>query len=105
VPLMLDIHANGETIGIHRGTTVIVTLASNPSTGYSWKLDAGGGRVVRLVSHRYVPPAKQVPGAGGREVWRFVASTRGATKLALGYLRPWAPKHVVRWFRVTFRVT
>ncbi len=105
MPLILDIHANGETVGVHRGVTIEVTLPSNPSTGYSWRLVAGDGRVVHLVSHRYEPPAKAIPGAGGREVWRFVARLRGSVTLVLGYLRPWQPKHVVQRFRVTLRVT
>jgi len=105
VPLILDMHANGETVGVHRGVTFEVTLPSNPSTGYSWKLVAGDGRVVHLVSHRYVPPAKVRPGAAGHEVWRFLARARGSVTLALSYLRPFEPKHVVQRFRVLLRVT
>jgi predicted secreted protein len=105
VAIILDAHDNGRTITVHPGTAIVVVLASNPSTGYRWTLLPGSGRFVRLVSHRYVPPAKQLPGAGGRESWRFAARARGVVTLALGYLRPWQPKHVVQRFRVTFRVT
>jgi inhibitor of cysteine peptidase len=104
VPLALDVHDNGRTILVRAGTAIVVTLPSNPSTGFEWKL-LSHGRVVRLVVHRYVPPAKQIPGAGGRETWRFVAAARGTVAIVLGYLRPWRPKDVVRRFRVTLRVT
>ena len=105
MPLTLDIHANGETVGVHRGVTIEVALPSNPSTGYAWRLVAGDGRVLHLVSHRYEPPKRARPGAGGREVWRFVARARGSVALVLGYLRPWQPKHVAQRFRVLLRVT
>jgi len=101
----LDLHDNGRTISVRPGAAIVVTLPSNPSTGYSWKLVAGDGRVVRLVSHRYVPPAKAIPGAGGHETWRFAAAAKGVVTIVLGYLRPWQPKHVVQRFRVTLRVT
>ncbi|HXR12520.1 MAG TPA: protease inhibitor I42 family protein [Gaiellaceae bacterium] len=103
--LVLGMHDNGRTLTAAPGTAIVVTLPSNPSTGYEWKLIASDGRVVRLVSQRYLPPAKQIPGAGGRETLRFVAKARGVVTLVLGYLRPWQPKHVVQRFRVTLHVT
>jgi len=105
VTVILDAHANGRTVAVGPGTAIAVTLASNPSTGYSWKLVAGDGRVVHLLSHHYVPPKKALPGAGGSEVWRFVARVRGSVSIVLAYLRPWQPKHVVQRFRVTLHVT
>ena len=101
----LDMHDSGRTVSVRPGAAIVITLPSNPSTGYSWKLVAGDGRVVHLVSHRYEPPKKALPGAGGHEVWRFVAGVRGSVSLVLGYLRPWQPKHVVQRFRVLLRVT
>ena len=86
------------------GETTVVTLASNPSTGYRWKLLATDARVVRLVSHRYVPPKVARPGAGGKELWRFVARAHGTVTLVFGYLRPWLPKEVARRFRVVIKV-
>jgi inhibitor of cysteine peptidase len=87
------------------GKATVVTLASNPSTGYEWKLLSTNRRVVRLVSHRYVAPKVERPGAGGKEIWRFAARARGTVTLVFGYLRPWLPKQVVRRVRVTIRVT
>jgi inhibitor of cysteine peptidase len=67
-----------------------ITLESNQTTGYRWQLarplDQG---VVKLVSSRYIGPAKQIPGAGGKEVWVFKAVGRGKTRIHLEYVRPW----------------
>jgi inhibitor of cysteine peptidase len=105
VPVVLTAHESGRTVSVKSRTAIVVTLPSNPSTGFSWKLLSKDGAVVGLVSHRYVPPKVARPGAGGREVWTFAARTRGAAAIVLGYLRPWQPKHVVQRFRALIRVT
>lgn len=46
-----------------------ITLASNPSTGYSWVATKYDPNFLKVVKHTYYPPAKQMPGAGGKEVW------------------------------------
>jgi inhibitor of cysteine peptidase len=105
MPVALTAADNGSTVSVKPPTAIVVTLASNPSTGYSWKLLSKSGAVVRLVSHRYVPPKVSRPGAGGHEVWTFKAVARGTASIVLGYLRPFQPKQVVQRFRAVIRVT
>jgi len=72
------------------GEVFDLTLQSNPTTGFRWDL-AGpvDEAVVSLVEHRYMPPAKQIPGRGGSEVWSFRAVGPGETDIVLVYARSW----------------
>jgi predicted secreted protein len=72
------------------GDRFILALASNPSTGYSWKSVAlGEGKVLKLIHSAFQPPEKQIPGRGGEERWTFQAVGKGHTTVKLDYLRPW----------------
>lgn len=67
-----------------------IVLASNPTTGYSWRL--GGKldrRLVKQVGSKFIPPQTKLVGAGGREVWTFQAVGRGRARIVLEYVRPW----------------
>lgn len=104
-PVQLGAADTGRAVTLSRATPVVVTLVSNPSTGFRWKLLVPlDKRVVKLVSHRYVAPASTLVGASGHEVWRFRTVGRGTAALRLGYVRPWAPADVERRFGVVFRV-
>ena len=73
--LHLTAKDNGKSFTVSKGAPFVVTLATNPSTGYHWsggQESPGGVHVgVRWVSRRYVPPATSRPGARGTEVFRF----------------------------------
>lgn len=87
--LALGPGSNGHTYSVEPSTRIVVTLPSNASTGYRWRL-AGkpNASVVKLVSHRYVAPKKgSNPGAAGKEVWRFRAVGKGSTRLRLTYVQ------------------
>lgn len=72
------------------GQQVTLELASNPTTGYSWELtSAPDTAVVRIVSDTYVPPAAQIPGAGGVQRIVLEGVAAGEATLDFGYRRPW----------------
>ena len=73
------------------GDEFVLTLESNPSTGYLWRLAVKPDEnTVKLVSSEYraVPDANRV-GAGGNEVWTFLATGKGKAEISLIYVRPW----------------
>lgn len=75
---------------IHVGEELRITLESNRSTGYQWKLAKPLNQtVIKLVHSRYIGPAKQIPGAGGTEEWIFTGVGVGKTEIHLEYVRPW----------------
>src|SRR5262245_33400034 len=89
------------------GERLTVTLPSNRTTGYQWQLGRPPDeRVLRLVGMEYVGPERDVPGAGGQEVWTFEAVAPGTATIRLNYVRPWernAPAGQSRVFEVLVR--
>jgi predicted secreted protein len=83
--------ACGRIVGIDSDGTVTLTLASNASTGYSWKVtqDPAAFLVAEPGSGDYAaPPAGSPPGAGGSQAFAWRATAAGSTAVALGYVPP-----------------
>ena len=79
---------NGKTISLSKGATLIVQLASNPSTGYSWAVK-GDSAPLKLVSSDHKQDQSGKIGAPGTQQFRFEATASGASTLKLTYHRPW----------------
>lgn len=84
----------GREVELGVGQSLVITLGSNPTTGYRWALMAGFDQtVLKVGSHKYEmgreAREKKLVGAGGEEVWHFKALSKGCTSLNLGYHRPW----------------
>ena len=86
----VDASHSGETVDVPSGALVIVTLDSNATTGYEWRLaEDVDENVLRLVNSEYSAPETTLVGAGGQEVWTFEAVGAGETTISLEYVRPW----------------
>jgi uncharacterized lipoprotein YbaY/predicted secreted protein/heat shock protein HslJ len=82
---------NGASVGLKAGQTLAVRLDSNPTTGYSWQVAEVDGAVLKQQGEpQFFRPADAPLGAGGVQVFRFVA-TAGQTRLTLVYRRPFEP--------------
>ncbi len=88
-----DITSSGKDITMTAGGTLIVTLESNITTGYSWNENAniGDNTVIQQTDHKYQPPATPIPGAGGKEVWTFKTLKAGKSTISMEYRRPFEP--------------
>ncbi len=72
--------------------SLIVTLFSNPTTGYKWSdAEISDPSVIQQESHNFVEPQAGTPvvGAGGKEVWVFNSLKAGTATVKLGYSQPW----------------
>jgi len=78
-----------ERIEAKVGQDFVITLASNPSTGYSWRLAERLPSMLKLQSKRYIPPKVQIIGGGGTEEWTFKSVRSGRVTIILEYVRPW----------------
>ena len=83
----LDGRSNGRTVTLMVGDVVRVSLAGNPTTGYSWRLRGVNRAVLAPVTRRYVPTRPIRPGSGGTFVFTYRASAAGTTRLRLAYSR------------------
>ncbi len=68
----------------------VITLESNPSTGYGWYYDYDP-EYVKLVDEYYIPNMHDplMVGGGGKSIFIFKAIKAGETELTMKYLRPW----------------
>ncbi|NWA01453.1 protease inhibitor I42 family protein [Pseudomonas gingeri] len=76
------------------GQNMILSLPSNPTTGYRWAIqDSAGGVLKSLGPEVYRNPENSdVIGAAGQSTWRFQAFAAGTGRLRLTYQQPWAPE-------------
>jgi len=84
--------AQGEQMEVTVGQHFVISLESNPSTGYSWELTSPLPAWLELIGSEYtpIPPDPPAPGSGGVEEWTFRANAAGTTTLTLAYRQPWA---------------
>lgn len=80
-------------VTLPRGAAFTITLDSNPTTGYSWKLGGAlNSKILKSEGGKYISPAQTDPpmvGKGGQEVWTFKAVGPGKQTVTLMYVRPW----------------
>jgi inhibitor of cysteine peptidase len=83
----------GRVVELQRGQTVIVELSANRTTGYTWVAVLNGDPVLlQQGPARYVTSQSQDPnvvGAGGTEIFTFVANGVGEQEIEFEYRRPW----------------
>lgn len=83
---------NGTAIELNAGQMLVVTLESNPTTGYRWEVSEVDKSVLTQMGEAEFQEApkedEQVVGVGGTETFRF-ASAPGSTTLTLLYNRSW----------------
>lgn len=83
----VDDSDNRENVTIPKGGRLRVRLTSNPSTGYSWQLVSGTGRILKTVNEgTFHPDEPRRPGAGGRTVFAYDATREGDTTLRYRYV-------------------
>lgn len=77
-------------LSLHTGQMLIVSLPSNPATGYRWTLqEAADGLLKSLGPEVFSTPRNDLVGGDGISTWRFEAQEPGQGQLLLSYQRPW----------------
>lgn len=80
------------TIQAQVGETFVIQMASNPTTGYQWKMTPTGDPGVNLESSKYVPDTQTgtatMVGMGGMENWTFSAVSAGTGTLVFDSIPP-----------------
>jgi len=80
-----------ETIEVTVGEDFVISLDSNPTTGYSWQLASSLPAWLELIGSEYVPTPTEpgIVGSGGVEEWTFRANAEGTATITFEYRRPW----------------
>ncbi len=94
-----DFTSNKKPIEVKQGQSFVITLQSNPTTGFSWqwKSNKFDQNVVALVDHKYVASKdRKLVGAPGYEIWTFkakpISGVHPVTQvghIVMVYQRPW----------------
>ena len=87
---MKDQHFTRE-VEVNTGDSVVVTLCSNPTTGFQWPelAQIDNQNVLKQTDHKYEPPdEKNIVGGAGQEVWTFQALNKGTATVSMEYSRP-----------------
>lgn len=69
--------------------TVTITLASNPTTGYSWQASQTEELFKIDSSYSEKEHPEGMVGVGGNETFTFTPLKAGKTEVTLTYARPW----------------
>jgi len=85
----LDASANGRQVELQKGQTLVITLESNPTTGFMWEVVELDESILRLMGEAEFKAESKALGAPGVEILRFQAVNTGQTALELVYHRPW----------------
>lgn len=88
-PVALDASDAGHEVRLGSGQTLDISLASNPTTGYRWDVEALDGDVLKQVGEADYEPQSKLAGAPGVEILHFEAVGSGRTSLRLIYHRSW----------------
>jgi predicted secreted protein len=77
-------------VAVPVGGAFTIDLASNQTTGYSWRLvKAPSKAVLESLGSTFRGPTDARLGMGGIETWTFRANGVGKVTLVLEYVRPW----------------
>jgi inhibitor of cysteine peptidase len=103
-PIMLTEAAQGQTVDVHVGQSVVVDLPENASTGYRWGFDHADPALVDATQGQARYPSGAV-GSGGRAEWVFTAKAAGTTEVVLKKWRSWeGDAGVVERFQFSMRI-
>ncbi len=88
--LSVDNSYSGKQVELSVGQSLVVTLDSNASTGYSWSLAQNSdGSVLNKTGNQYIAPQTTLVGASGKEEWTFKALKKGNSTISMEYKRSW----------------
>ncbi len=77
-------------LSLHTGQMLIVSLPSNPTSGYRWNLrEVSSEQLKSLGPEVFSSPENDLIGGDGISTWRFEAADSGSGRLYLTYQRPW----------------
>ncbi len=96
-PIPIEVHVDqsdtNSQVEIEKGQILVVTLESNPTTGYQWELVENQGTILEQMGEAEFKPSETgeppLVGAGGWEIFHFNAISPGQMTLQLIYHRPW----------------
>ena len=82
------------------GETIVITLASNPTTGFTWPdiAQISNQDIVEQTDHNFLSPDQMAAtGTSGKDVWKFKTIGKGTTTIRMDYNQPWDGGEKSEW--------
>jgi inhibitor of cysteine peptidase len=79
----------GKPVQLAKGGTLEVTLAGNPTTGYTWEVGSVDAKILKQEGEPDFKAESDATGAGGMMTLKFTGEEAGKTDLKLVYHQPW----------------
>jgi len=92
VPVRLSADDAGRTVELAVGQEFILSLSSNPTTGFSWSFRCDREDILSALGEPEYKPERSAPGivgSGGTETFRFRGVLPGTATLQFEYRRSW----------------
>jgi predicted secreted protein len=100
-PARLSDGDSGKTVELAVGSTLVVDLEENVTTGFSWAVKGEAPAVLKSMSdEQKAAETTGVVGAAGRHTWEYQATKVGEGTLTLVYARPWESVQPAKTFTV-----
>ena len=80
----VDLSWSGKQVEMSVGESLVVTLASDARSGYSWSSWVSDEIILQQSDHQYIGRV----GAGGKEIFTFKAIMEGTCTIAMEYGPP-----------------
>ena len=80
---------NASIVSLRGGQSLKITLASNPSTGYSWNIVSIDPALLKQVGEKEYKQESNRKGGGGHTIFRFRGIAKGKLSLKLAYYQGW----------------
>jgi predicted secreted protein len=104
----VNIEDEGGQVELEQGQILVVTLDSNPTTGYSWEQAENQEPILEQMGQpefkQSLTGGRPVAGAGGWEIFRFKAVSSGQMNLELVYHRSWEDVEPLKTFSIQVSV-
>ncbi|WP_028240072.1 protease inhibitor I42 family protein [Stutzerimonas azotifigens] len=83
-------------LDLHLGQTLILSLPSNPASGFRWAVLEAAPEVLTPLGPEVFsnPDENALIGGDGLSTWRFEVTGTGSGELVLNYKRPWEAEPV-----------
>ncbi len=109
-PVTATADNNGQNVKAVVGGRLVLSLASNLTTGFDWKITAIDPAILKQVGESTYKQDTSAPGkigVGGTRIWNFDVKAAGSTTLTLEYRRAWEPasEPAGKTFTITVEVT
>ena len=100
----LSLADDGAVVTLDKGDTLILDLEANPTTGFTWELDALDEGVLHLTGEPAYLSDSDLPGSPGTMTFTFEATGAGDTELQIVYHRPWEDESPIQTFSLSITV-